>query len=248
MSPTLASRAPYLAVETSGPLGSVAVGTGRRILSRACLDGQGRHAADLVPRIAQALAEARVGARDLAGVVVGAGPGSFTGVRVAAATAKGLVHALRVPLWAISSLAAAAVAECVPASLPGLPTDSPRPGSARLRYVLFDARDDRLYAACYDVAEKETGMIVAPHATRLRVLLKEDVPPDAYFVGDGAVRHEAVLRAAGRRVLPPPAGVPTADGLLHVLGLGGRQRPVADPNRWEPEYMRASGAERARVG
>ena len=248
MSPTLASEAPYLAVDTSGPLGSVAVGTGRRVLSRAFLDRQGRHAADMIPRMTRALAEARVGARDLAGVVVGAGPGSFTGVRVAAASAKGLVHALRVPLWPISSLAAAAVAERVAASLSGLPTHSPRPESERFRYVLFDARGDRLYAACYEVAEDALEVVVPPHATRLRTLVEEDVPPGAWFVGDGAVRHQAALRAAGHRVLLPPAGVPTADGLLHILGLSGGRPPVADPGRWEPEYVRASSAERVQVG
>ena len=248
MRSTLATEAPYLAVDTSGPLGSVAVGTDRGVLSRAFLDRQGRHAADMIPCMTQALAEAHVGARDLAGVVVGAGPGSFTGVRVAAATAKGLVHALRVPLWAISSLAAAAVAERVAASLPGLPAQLPDTGPGRLRYVLFDARGDRLYAACYWVAEDAVKVVVAPHATRLETLLEEGPPAGAWFVGDGALRHEAALRAAGRPVLPPPAGVPTADGLLHALGLCGRHPPVADPGRWEPEYVRVSSAERVRSG
>ncbi len=241
-----APEAPYLAVDTSGPLGSVAVGTVRGILSRVFLDRQGRHAADVIPCMGRALAEAQVGARDLAGVVVGAGPGSFTGVRVAAATAKGLVHALRVPLWAVSSLAAAAVAERVAASLPGLPAQLPDPDPGRLRYVLFDARGDRLYAACYAVADDAVEVVVAPHATRLETLLGEDPPPGTRFVGDGALRHEAALRAAGRSVLPRPAGVPTADGLLHALGLRGSHPPVADPGRWEPEYVRASSAERVR--
>src|SRR5687768_511537 len=141
----------FLALETSGPLGSVAVGTGTRVLARGFLDRQGRHAAEVIPRISACLAEARVAIRDLTGVVVGAGPGSFTGVRVAAATAKGIAHALHIPLWPFSSLEAAAVAERVITSLPGLQSGSPPARAEQARYVLFDARGDRVYAACYEL-------------------------------------------------------------------------------------------------
>ena len=101
----------YLALETSGSVGSVAVAAGTRVLARALLDSQVRCAADLIPRIGATLDKAGVGRGDLAGVVVGGGPGSFTGVRVAAATGKGIAHALDLPMWAFSSLEAGAVAE-----------------------------------------------------------------------------------------------------------------------------------------
>src|SRR5690606_18749354 len=137
-------------------LGSVAVGEAGRVLARAPLGRQGRHAAEVVPRIDEVLAVAGLGPRALAGVVVGAGPGSFTGGRVAAATAKGLAHALAVPLWPFSSLEAAA-----------LEPD----GAAGIRWVLFDARGDRVYAACYDLREGAVATRIPPHATRLADLL-----------------------------------------------------------------------------
>ena len=237
---------PYLGIETSGPLGSVAVGSGTRVLARAFLDRQERHSAEVIPRVAETLAEAGTNVRDLAGLVVGAGPGSFTGVRVAAATAKGIAHALDLPLWPFSSLEAAAVSERVSATLPCSGESGAR-WAEELRYVLFDARGDRVYAACYRLGADGIEQIVSPYATRMRELLEEVVHRGACFVGGGAVRHEAVLQAAGHRVLPPPAGIPTADALLHLLALHHDRAPV-ETARWQPEYVKASSAVRAPVG
>ena len=204
------------------------------------------HAAEVIPCVAETLAEADTNVCDLAGLVVGAGPGSFTGVRVAAATAKGIAHALNLPLWPFSSLEAAAVSERVSAPRP-IPGERGALREEELRYVLFDARGDRVYAACYLLGVDGIEQIVSPCATHIRELLEEVAHRGACFVGDGAVRHEAVLQAAGHRVLPPPAGIPSADGLLYLLALHPDRAPV-ETAQWQPEYVKASSAERARVG
>ena len=64
-------------------------------------------------------------------------------------------------------------------------------------------------------------------------------------MGEGAVRHRAILEEAGHPVLEAPFGQPTADGLIRLLSLAPETPPLDDPGRWEPEYLRASGAERA---
>ena len=89
----------YVAFDTSGPVGSVVVARGAEPLSEAAIEGRGRHSSLLLPSIAEVLARADLERGDLDGVVVGEGPGSFTGVRVAAATAKGLAGGLEVPVW-----------------------------------------------------------------------------------------------------------------------------------------------------
>ena len=97
------SGAPVLlALDTSCPIGSVAVGRGGELLGRALLEQRTEHAARVIPAIEQVLEEVAVERTALGGVVIGEGPGSFTGVRVAAATAKGLVRALAVPMWPVS--------------------------------------------------------------------------------------------------------------------------------------------------
>ena len=110
-----------LAMDTSGREGSAALATpmggdpGRlQVLARISLRAEEEHASLLVPRIQALLEEVGAGREELSGILVGAGPGSFTGVRVGAATAKGFARALNLPLWAFSSLAAAAVEDGSP--------------------------------------------------------------------------------------------------------------------------------------
>lgn len=222
----------YLALDTSGPVGHVAVGRGAVVLARVRLEGRGQHAAHTVSAVEQVLAEGSVDRSEVAGVVVGEGPGSFTGVRVSAATAKGLARGLDVPLWAVSSLAAGAVGDL-------------GRGGPGVRYILFDARGERVYAACYGVGSRGVETLRPPHAGDLRTVLADDVPDGAAFAGDGAQRHRGVIEGAGFTVLAPPVGEPTADALLHLLALHPDTPSVADLGTWEPRYVKASSAERA---
>ena len=89
----------FLAMDTAGKEGSLALAlrTGPpariEILAQTNLAAKEEHASLLVPRIHGLLREAGADLGDLVGLVVGAGPGSFTGVRVGAATAKGMAWA-----------------------------------------------------------------------------------------------------------------------------------------------------------
>ncbi|MFP3947472.1 MAG: tRNA (adenosine(37)-N6)-threonylcarbamoyltransferase complex dimerization subunit type 1 TsaB [Longimicrobiales bacterium] len=232
-----------LAFDTSSSLGSVALGDGEGgVLARRFIRDQGAHASALIPAIRDVLEDAGVARSAVDRVVVGAGPGSFTGLRVAAATAKGLVRSLGIPLWAVSSLAAGAVTGRL--RIPGLD-----PPTTELRdmelpcFVLFDARSDRIYGACYRVANGRLEVLRAPFAGRMEEVLRSDLPGDVLFCGQGARRHQERVEDAGFRVLPAPAGIPTADSLLEVVALGGEDdgivEHVTDPGRWEPAYLRA---------
>lgn len=235
-----------LALETSGPIGSVAVGSPGVVLARSFLPAMGEQASGILPAVESVLDTARLRRHDLEGVVVGAGPGSFTGVRIAAATAKGIAHALDVPLWAFSSLAAAALSDRVlpPGTGPGGWWKEVNGEAGPVRYVLFDARGDRVYAGCYLLRDGGAGVeiLVPPHPARVGELLAASAPPRAVFAGDGAVRHRDRLAALGHPVLGPPAGTPTADALLHLLASD-HALPLADPARWEPDYLRGASAE-----
>jgi tRNA threonylcarbamoyl adenosine modification protein YeaZ len=226
------SRGLYVALDCSGPAGHVAVARGLEVQARVRLDRRGQHAGRVVPVIRDALHEAGADIEHLAGVVVGEGPGSFTGVRVGAATAKGLARARRVPLWPVSSLAATALA--------GWTGDEPG-----LRFVLFDARAERVYAACYGMGRAGMETLVPPHASELRRVLGSQVPPGAVFVGDAAAKHRAAIEGAGFEVEWPELGENTADGLIAFLRLHPDASPVASLETWEPRYLKASSAERA---
>ena len=248
----------YLALDTSTPVGSVCVGVGSRVVARGVIHGQGSHSAELIPTIDRVLQEAGADLSELAGLVLGAGPGSFTGVRVAAATAKGLAHALDIPLWAVSSLEAGAASVDVDEieleqAVEKPVVEKPVVEKERVmlseeerawpRYVLFDARSDRVYGACYRPTGTGLEVLVPPHSTTIGAVLSSDFPISV-FVGDGARRHADEIRGAGFTLLPAPFGMPTAAGLLRAVAGSPSRDPVEDVARWEPEYLRSSSAER----
>lgn len=258
-----ASGGLILALDTASREGSAAIGAPLRgkgsrveVLARTNLRAKEEHAALLIPRIRRIMEDVGAQMKDFAGIVVGAGPGSFTGVRVGAATAKGLARALDLPLWAFSSLAAAA-AEDGSGRVSGERLTLSPPGSdgvlisdfdtLRPRCVLFDARGNRVYAGAYRLGHEGFETLLEPRAADLSEILGGLIPTGAVLMGDGALAHRAVLEAAGHPVLPPPFGRPTADGLIRLLSLAPDTPPLEDPGRWEPEYLRASGAERMRT-
>lgn len=224
---------PLLAFDTSGPVGSVALAVEGRVIAVNLLAERTEHAARLLPAIHATLEEAGLAPRALSGIVVGEGPGSFTGVRVAAATAKGLALAGRIPLRPVSSLAAAAIE-----GLRGGPQDTRSPV-----YALFDARGDRVYGACYGIRDGRLEVLVSPHPGEIGDVLSAELPPGVRFVGDAAEKHRARLADAGYRVHLPEAPAVLAVGLLMSTGLEAAP-PTPDPGGWEPQYVRASSVER----
>jgi tRNA threonylcarbamoyladenosine biosynthesis protein TsaB len=200
------------------------------VLARTTLQEDEEHASLLIPRIQGLLDEVGASPADLSGIVVGAGPGSFTGLRIGAATAKGMARALGIPLWAFSSLAGAAA---------GVDLDPLRP-----RCVLFDARGDRVYAAAYRIIHGSLETLLQPTAATVSEVVEDLIPPGALLMGEGVVRHRAMLEGSGSPVLLPPQGLPSAHGLLRLMELSPPAPPLGDPGRWEPEYLRESGAER----
>ena len=246
-----------LAFDTSGAVGSVALARGSHILASEMLPERGAHARRLVPVLGELLRVAGVQRRALQGIVVGLGPGSFTGVRIAAATARGLATGLGIPVWGWSSLAAAAASHR--AAMPddgGSSTDAWRlPGrDARgepelppeadgwPRYVLLDARGDRIYGGCYRILANRVETLVAPRGGTIHDVLAEELPSPVLFCGEGALRHASRLEAAGHRILPLPAGLPTAPGLLRIHHLHPGADPFPRDSRWEPTYIRSSSA------
>lgn len=220
---------PYLAIDTSTPLGSVAVGRGTDVLAELAVGVRARHAETLMPVVDFALRSIGLEAASLGGVVVAGGPGSFTGVRIAGATAKGLVRALEVPLFAYSGLLGLA------ASLGA---------EARAVCALFDARRGEVYAGCYRFPEYERIETVLEPGVRPVGEVIDAVGGGPIYAGRGAQRYRRELEAAGGVIAPAHLAWPRAAALLWLAALdpdGGR---VESPSEWEPAYLRASGAER----
>jgi tRNA threonylcarbamoyladenosine biosynthesis protein TsaB len=189
---------------------------------------QAKHSAALLPAVEFALRQAGLSARELDAIVVGGGPGSFTGVRIAAATAKGLARALGVPLLVESSLAALALSAAA---------------AQRSVCPLFDARRDQVYTACYRLANGALEQLAAPRACSIDEAMAEARRFGAACVGEGARIHEAALLAAGVPIVGGPHAVPRASALLRLAGAAAG--PAVAAATWEPLYLRPSSAERS---
>lgn len=226
-----------LALDSSTATGSAAVGDASGVFAEAILRVSGGHSSALLPAIDQVLKSAGLRPRDLTGVVVGGGPGSFTGVRVAAATAKGIVRGLGIPLYAYSGLLVAAAAGW---------------GEEGAVCALFDARRRDVYAACYRFgylqASRSTSVetLVQPCAVSIDELLAslaED--PPALFTGEGALLYASEIEERlGSKVAPAHFCVPRASALLWLAANQPERGRVDDSISWEPLYVRAAGVER----
>src|SRR3989454_1082700 len=98
----------WLALDTATEIASVAAGRPPVAQSGAHMQGARRHAAEIIRLVDFALSRLSIRPADLEGLVVGDGPGSFTGLRIGWAAAKGLAHEAGLELRAIPSLMAAA--------------------------------------------------------------------------------------------------------------------------------------------
>jgi tRNA threonylcarbamoyladenosine biosynthesis protein TsaB len=98
-----------LALDASTYEGSVSILRDGRPVAERTVAMRGEHEERLMPAVAEALGSAGAAPRDLARIVCGAGPGSFTSLRIAAAIAKGIVSATGIPMFAVGSMSLAAV-------------------------------------------------------------------------------------------------------------------------------------------
>jgi tRNA threonylcarbamoyladenosine biosynthesis protein TsaB len=133
-----------LAIETSSEHCSVALQQGGEVLSHTELAGQ-KHSEILLARIDRLLADAGCGLQDLDGIAFGAGPGSFTGVRIAASVAQGLALGLELPVMPVCTLEALAEAS----------------NHDRVACAL-DARLDEVYFAAYQRSGEKWQAIIEP--------------------------------------------------------------------------------------
>jgi tRNA threonylcarbamoyladenosine biosynthesis protein TsaB len=219
----------YLAIETSTQLGSIAIGHGRAVLAEVVLGLRVKQSEALLPAIEYALASAHIAKSDLARVIIGGGPGSFTGLRVAGATGKALARALNIPMFAYSGLAALAASTAHQGTI----------------CALFDARRDEVYSACYRLPTFSDIEVVVPPAPRhMDDVLQSMDARNILFVGDGALRHADAIQQAGGMLAPAHFAVPRAAALLWLSDVAPALGRVENIAEWEPLYLRESGAER----
>jgi tRNA threonylcarbamoyladenosine biosynthesis protein TsaB len=205
------------------------------------------HATRLLDMARQLLAAADVAWREIDRIAVGVGPGTFTGLRVGVATARGLAQSLSAELVGVSSLRALAAGALAPDPLAA---EGSAPATA---LAVIDARRGEVFAAAYESGEDGPRELTAPRALAPEALA--DVVAEAedagaprrpwLAVGDGAVRFRAHLESAGIAV--PPDSSPLQQVSAAVVCELAVNAPAASLHALTPDYRRRPDAELALV-
>jgi tRNA threonylcarbamoyladenosine biosynthesis protein TsaB len=218
-----------LALDTSHAVGSVALARDDDVLGEAHFDSPSSHMVELARAIERLLAENRVAIADVDRVAVVVGPGSFTGVRIAIAFAKGLAASGR-DVVGVTSLHALAL---------------PLLAHHERVCAMIDAKRNEVYASVFERGPVE--VVAARAASPADILAALNRPPDA-FVGTGARVHSDAIRArfpkselvVDERAFPSMRHLALAARALEPY-------PADAVRALEPVYLRPSGAERKRL-
>lgn len=221
-----------LAIETSSLVSSVALLHNDTLRAEFTTQARLTHSEQLMPHIADMMQKAGVLKSQIDGIAVSIGPGSFTGLRIGLATAKGLAFAWNVPIVGIET----------PVSLAWNSV-----GASDEICVLIDAQKGNVYEARYQWqgTELKTKQDIRILSRKEVLEALDETQKPIVFYGDGALkgRQEIEEKSPLFRLAPPTMVIPRAGS----LALAAKKRldagDVDDCMTLTPAYKRRSEAE-----
>ena len=216
-----------LVIDTSGPVCGTAVMDGEKVLSEFTAQNRNTHSASLMPMAEAALAAAGTEISELDAIAAVTGPGSFTGVRIGVATAKGLAHGAGLPCIPVDALEALSVSA---GSFEGVICP------------IQDARAGQVYGAAFRNGERLTAN--APMKLEAFLDSVSSLGDRFLFTGDGvSVCREKIREIMGDRAEFAPAHLrylrPSAAGCI-AMNSG----KTTDYLHLEATYLRPPNAEK----
>ncbi|MCR4605847.1 MAG: tRNA (adenosine(37)-N6)-threonylcarbamoyltransferase complex dimerization subunit type 1 TsaB [Eubacterium sp.] len=235
-----------LAIDSSGQVASVAVADDGKLVSEYMIHSGLTHSQTLLPMIEQMLESSGVDKNDLDAVAISEGPGSFTGLRIGAATAKGLAYGLDIPVVPVSSLMGLAFNLRV---------------TGGVVCAIMDARRSEVYYGIYDfsdVTENSVSDVSLPEklcdegAEPIASVIEkiEKLEKNVIFVGDGVpVFEETIKEKLGDRAsfAPEELRYQKASSIAMIAGTFLRDGKMMKADEFAPKYLRVSQAERERT-
>ena len=222
-----------LAFETSAKAGSVALHDGNVLLGESYCNTGLTHSQTLMVMAEDLLKSCGMKPQDVTAVAVAAGPGSFTGVRIGVAAAKGFAWGGQLPCHGVSTLEAMALQL-----------------GAYNGYVLpvMDARRAQVYNAIFRAVDGKLERICEDRAIGLAELSEElkNLEGPIFLVGDGSnVCYNTLKEQVSNLVLPP-------EHRMHQRAAGVALAALQNPGDGDgatlaPNYLRLSQAERERL-
>jgi tRNA threonylcarbamoyladenosine biosynthesis protein TsaB len=225
-----------LAIESSAMVASVAVVEDSKIICEYTLNEKKTHSQTIMPMVESIKKEIGLDLKTLDAIAVSSGPGSYTGLRIGSATAKGLAHVLDIPVIGISTIESMAT-NIAPTTVIICP--------------MLDARRQHVFSGAYRYDDKQCLEVIIEinqiSVVDLLEKLKVYQQP-ILFLGDGFEAHEALIREnmdeSYIKVARPIEFLPSASalGLLAIERL--KAGEVDNYMTHQPNYYRVSQAER----
>ena len=231
-----------LALDSSGLVASVAVaetdGKEEQLIAEYTVNYKKTHSQTLLPMLDEVAKMTEVDMESVDGIAVAAGPGSFTGLRIGSATAKGLGLALNKPLIAVPTLEGLAYNLC---------------GTQAVVCPVMDARRGQVYTGIYEFQGNELITLEGQMAIAIEELGQKLLKYDRriVFLGDGVPVFREILTdqlLAGKDISFAPCNM-NRQRAASVAALGiryYRDGKFESAAEHEPDYLRVSQAERER--
>ena len=187
-----------LAIDTCFSSASVAVASEEKLYGLYYIDNKLTHSTKLIPMIENVLTELDLSMSDIDAIACTNGPGSFTGIRIGMATAKGLSFPDNKPIMPLSSLEVAAYNfPCQPLPI----------------CAMTDARNSQVFYGKFIFSEKGFETLIPPTASETSQVVKEITSP-TIVLGDGSVKYGDILKQNENIIFTPPhLNMPSAASL-----------------------------------
>ncbi len=223
-----------LAIDSSGLVASAAIVTEDKLLAEYTMNYRKTHSQTLLPMIDAIVRMLDMELKDIDAIAVAAGPGSFTGLRIGSATAKGLGLALDKPVISVPTVDALAYNLY---------------GTDKIICPIMDARRNQVYTGLYAYIENEFRVLEPQKAAGITELAEQvnDIGRAVIFLGDGVEVYQEQLK---ERITVPLAFAPLHLSKQRAASVGAlgaeyyKKGIFDDADSHEPVYLRVPQAER----
>lgn len=223
-----------LALDSSGLVASVAIVSEDAMLAEYTVNYKKTHSQTLLPMLDEIVKMVEIDLSEVDGIAVAAGPGSFTGLRIGSATAKGLGLALNKPIIPIPTMEGLAYNLY---------------GSRNMICPMMDARRNQVYTGLYEFVSDEFRVIKEQAALEVDDIIEQinQLGREVIFLGDGVPVYLEQIKErtkVGYTFAPAHMNRQRA-GAIGALGIKYYQKnQIETASEHQPVYLRLSQAER----
>lgn len=225
-----------LAIDSSSMVASVAVAENDNLIAEYTVNYKKTHSQTLLPMIDEICKMTETDMQTIEAVAITGGPGSFTGLRIGSATAKGFGLALDIPIINVPTIDAMAYNLY---------------GTGGVVCPIMDARREQVYTGIYTFKDGKFEIIMEQQPMALAGLIEKlnEIGEKVTFTGDGISAYKEIIdkkMTVKYEFAPLHLRVPRAGALATLAMVYAKENKLESAAEHAPEYLRMSQAERER--